>query len=162
MDNDYDDDLSEEQQLIPLKVIAMTQLVTLLYETPFEVAQILLQVQSLPRPQNVEEAEVSEKEQRNRLENQEYTWSTDTDDDITSEVDSDEFKFNRRRDNSPEAVGRNSIVKDEDGYILPINHGRPRYQLPPLRSGLWSTIGRLSSFRYEGLFSLWKGLKHCF
>lgn len=155
---DLDNDWMPERQSTRKRILrlALTKYLSLLLSSPFEVAQILLQIQYMSN--RLEQADV---------EVDECAGLVDAQEDEASEpepFDEDEDVFQRRYDEMNFRVSPNrpaplkALPTDASGYIAS-NAIRPLYELsPPLCGGLWDTIKRVLRHRPEGVAALFKGL----
>ncbi|KIJ40187.1 hypothetical protein M422DRAFT_257021, partial [Sphaerobolus stellatus SS14] len=111
---------------------------------PWEVAKLLLQIQWVPRyAENIVEplSEVADEE--------------------LSEGSSDEAYFQDPTSSAPTAPPK-PRPSDEEGYVLRRSileeETRPEYVMPiTITHGVWSMIKKITRWRNEGWFALWKG-----
>ena len=158
--------------------VALLRYASLALVSPFSVANVLLSVQSLPRPPVDDSADAvfrAEEEAASRgdgLHGGDDDSSADGMDDDEKDDDEagenpDDDGFHARFERSQFADGARSpasaaadrakahVQTDAEGYIT-VAHV-PGYQLPPLRGSHWSAVKALAASSTEGLLSLWKG-----
>ncbi|KAI9282934.1 mitochondrial carrier domain-containing protein [Umbelopsis sp. AD052] len=144
--------------------------------SPFEVANTLLQVQYLPTDQDnrLFNAQLQSTEDET---NSDYAEEENDDEDDEEEDDEDIYgtgsgSRSRRRHSSDEPyqqptldpsdpMFKRHVPVDESGYIVRpsvYDEGtRPQHQLPPIEGGVWKTIKLLLNKEGEGWKSLFKG-----
>eukprot|EP00158_Paraphelidium_tribonemae_P004203 Partr_v1_DN26630_c0_g1_i1_m69096 putative NA len=144
---------------------SLAEFLSLAVNAPVTLASILLQVQHCPR------LDSQELETMQDMPSIPFQYDDDSesssvaagfDSDLSSEAGEDTFKPRENRQPLNTATrGTSSLEVDDLGYITRPKHShdalmRPRFEMPPLRNGIWTSLSQISAFRHEGFFSMWK------
>ncbi|CAG8475756.1 7005_t:CDS:2 [Funneliformis caledonium] len=147
---DRNDDMTDMDSQSTLKEMAsfgFVKYLSVAISHPFEVAKTLLQIQYLPNEDVIDIPEVS--------------LGTNGSEEDVDEDEDDEFSARSSQSLDPSSPGfRKTKSSDSQGYLTTNVYDestRPKYMLPPLKNGVWSTLGTLKNHNTEGFGSLWKG-----
>jgi fusion and transport protein UGO1 len=179
--NSYHTDDLDELDLIDSRAAARElinfvalKFITTAVNSPFEVANTLLQVQYLPNDQEdrLNSDQINSGGDQDDAAQSDYSEDEDEDDDEDDMYGTHSDRHSRRRHSSDapyqqpildpnDPMFQRNVPVDESGYIVRpsvYDEGtRPQHQLPPIDGGVWKTIKMIVNKPGEGVRSLFKG-----